>query len=177
MNVEKIETGYLKENCYIISRNNTCLIVDPGDNFSDIKDLIGNKKVLAVLITHYHFDHVGALDDIIKEYGIKVIDHNSEKHQIIGSFKFEIINTKGHTKDAVSYYFKEDKIMFTGDFLFKENIGRCDLIGGNINEMLESIAKIKKYDKDIKIYPGHGSDTMLEYEFKNNPYMKGDFNE
>lgn len=177
MNIEKIETGYLKENCYVISKDNYCLVVDPGDDFYNIKKIIGNKKVLAVLITHYHFDHIGALNNIIKEYNPILIDYKSNKNQNIGSFNFEIIDTKGHKEDAVSYYFKEEKIMFVGDFLFKGTIGRCDLPGGNIKEMLDSLNKIKTYDRNIKIYSGHGDDTTLEYELDNNPYLKGDIYE
>ena len=61
--------------------------------------------------------------------------------------------------------------MFLGDFIFKESIGRCDLEGGNYDEMLKSIELIKKYDDDIKVYPGHGDETTLLYEKQNNPYF------
>jgi glyoxylase-like metal-dependent hydrolase (beta-lactamase superfamily II) len=71
----------------------------------------------------------------------------------------------------VTYYFKKNKIMFTGDFLFKGTIGRCDLEGGNIRKMEESLRIIKEYDNDIKIYPGHGDSSILGDEKKNNPYL------
>ena len=57
---------------------------------------------------------------------------------------------------SVSYYFKDLNSIFSGDFIFYENIGRCDLPTGNYNIMKESINKIKKYNNSIKIYPGHG---------------------
>ena len=177
MTVEKIETGYLKENCYVVSINNECLIVDPGDDFIKIKELIGKRNPLAVLITHYHFDHIGALDKVKECYNIPVVDYSSNSIQNIGPFTFEIINTKGHKEDCVTYYFSNEKIMFTGDFIFEGTIGRCDLPGGNFNEMLESIQKIKEYDKDITLYPGHGNKTTIKDELINNSYMKGDYNE
>ena len=62
--------------------------------------------------------------------------------------------------------------MFVGDFIFKNNIGRCDLPGGNFEEMISSINKIQKYPKEITIYPGHGNKTTLEYELTNNEYLK-----
>lgn len=62
--------------------------------------------------------------------------------------------------------------MFTGDFLFKGTVGRTDLPTGDYERMQESIEKIKKYDKNIKIYPGHGETSKLELEFKNNIYLK-----
>ena len=112
MKVEKIETGYLKENCYVISINDECLVVDPGDEFDKIKELIGDKKVLACLITHYHFDHIGCINDIKKEYNCNIIDYKNDKLQTIGPFNFEIIENKGHTNDSVSFYFKDENIMY-----------------------------------------------------------------
>lgn len=177
MKIEKVETGYLEENCYVISINENSLIIDPGDDFDKIKKLVGDKNVLTVLITHYHFDHIGALDNVKKYYNVDVVDYKSNKNMNVGPFNFEIIHTPGHSKDAVTYYFKEEKIMFVGDFIFKGSIGRCDLESGNTKEMIESLKLIKTYDKNIVLYPGHGKHTTLKEELENNPYMKGDFYE
>ena len=172
MKIARVVTGMLSENCYIVSDNNECLVIDPGDNFDLIEKEIGSKKVLKVLITHHHFDHVGALDDIINKYKVDVIDYNYNKSNYeISNFKFDIIRNPGHTSDSISFYFKEDKVMFTGDFLFKESIGRTDLPTGDEQDMYSSIKLIKKYPGDIKIYPGHGDSSTLEYEFKNNYYF------
>ncbi len=176
MVIERVETGYLRENCYVVSINNDCLVIDPGDDSSIIKNLVGNKKVLAILVTHYHFDHVGALEELKKFYNTIVIDYKNRIEKI-GSFSFNIIDTKGHKEDSVTYYFKEEKVMFVGDFIFKGTIGRCDLEGGSIDEMRLSLDKLKNYDEDIKIYPGHGYYTTLKDELKYNPYMKGDLYE
>ena len=174
MTIVKIEVGYLKENCYILSTKNNVLIVDPGDEAEKIINLVGDKKVLAILVTHYHFDHVGALEQIKNTYNAPVIDYKCDKNQKIGPFDFEIIETKGHKNDSVTYYFKKDGIMFVGDFIFKGTIGRCDLLGGDFNEMLISLDKIKKYDDSIILYPGHGEKTTLKEELINNKYLKGD---
>ena len=177
MKIEKTITGYLDENCYVVSKDNDCLIVDPGDDVDKIKELVGNRKVLGILITHYHFDHVGALDEAVKKYNAPVIDYKNDKIQNINNFNFEIIPMPGHKEDLVIFYFKDENIMFTGDFLFKKSIGRCDLDGGNYNEMLKSIEKIKKYNRDITIYPGHGEASTLGYEFDNNVYLRGEYDE
>ncbi len=177
MNIEKVCVGQLKENCYVICINNYALIIDPGDEKEKIINLVGNKKVLAILITHYHFDHIGALDDIKKYYNSIVIDYKSSKLQNIGPFSFEIIPTKGHKTDAVTYYFKDYKVMFVGDFIFKGTIGRCDLEGGNFKEMRKSLKKIKTYDKNIELYPGHGEKTSIKDELLYNEFLKGDYNE
>lgn len=176
MDIKCIKTGYLEENCYILSIGNDSLIVDPGDEADKIISEIGNKNVLGILITHYHFDHIGALAELRTYYNVDVIDYENRKEKI-GDFEFEIIDTKGHKEDAVSYYFKEDKIMFVGDFVFEGTIGRCDLPGGDFEEMKRSLSNLKKLDKNIILYPGHGNKTTLENELLNNPYLRSDINE
>lgn len=172
MIVNKIEVGYLMENCYVISIGNDALIIDPGSEPEKIINLVGHKNVLAILVTHYHFDHVGALDVVKNKYNALVIDYKCDKLNTIGPFNFEIIETKGHKEDSVTYYFKDDGIMFTGDFIFKNAIGRCDLEGGNFDEMLQSLRKIKNYNKKTILYPGHGDKTTLEEEILNNEFLK-----
>ena len=173
MDIKRVVTGVLEENCYVLKKNNKCLVVDPGDDYDKIKEVIGDDKVLGVLITHSHFDHIGALRNFLTKRSTKIYKKSSveEKEYEVGDFKFEVIYTPGHSKDSVTFYFKEDNVMFVGDFIFKESIGRCDLPGGDIKEMDSSINKIKKYPKDITLYPGHYDSTTLEYEINNNSYF------
>lgn len=169
MKVKIVEVGYLRTNCYILEKDNKCLIIDPGYEadliISNIKcDLIG------VLITHHHSDHISALPNILKYKDVKVYDFNNLKEGkiSIGPFNFEVIYTPGHTNDSMSYYFYEDDIMFTGDFLFHGDTGRTDLDGGSNSDMIRSIEKIKKYKDNIIIYPGHEESTTLGNEKKHN---------
>lgn len=178
MKIETIKVGYLKTNCYLIIKNQKCIIVDPGDEFEKIKNKIDTLKLnpIKVLITHHHFDHVGALDDIMKSYKIDMIDFNNYKNDNeiieIEDFIFKMIYTPGHKSDLITYYFFDENKMFCGDFIFKNDIGRWDLDTGNKEEMLESIKKIKNYPKNTIIYPGHGDITDLNYEINNNIYFK-----
>ena len=160
MNIDKVSVGYLKTNCYIISINNECLVIDPGDEYEKIKEIIDNKNVIGTIITHQHFDHIGCIN-----YFDKIYDINNLKEGInnIDKFTFEVIYTPGHTKDSICIYFKEDNVMFVGDFLFKDGIGRTDL-GGNDIDMHNSLLKISKYNKDITILPGHGEESKLGIE-------------
>ena len=169
MTIKNVKVGFLQENCYILNIDDEALIIDPGDEYEKIKETLGTLKLKAILITHRHFDHIGALP-YFKNTKIYEYKNLEEKEYKIGKFKFDVIYTKGHTSDSITFYFKETKDMFTGDFLFKNAIGRTDLKTGNDIEMQKSIEKIKKYP-NVKIYPGHGETTTLEEEIKNNPYL------
>lgn len=166
MKIDKIVVGDLNTNCYILSINNECIIIDPADNYKLIKEKVNNNKILRVIITHSHFDHIGALDYFDKNI---ILDYHNlqEKKYKISNFMFEIIYTPGHKEDSITIYFYKEKVMFTGDFIFKNAIGRTDLPGGNMLDMINSLNKIKKYSNDIVIYPGHGESTTLESELTN----------
>ena len=162
MKIDRVVVGQLYTNCYILEIDNECLVIDPGDEYDKIKKVIGDKKIVGTIITHNHFDHVGAINNFDKIY-----DYNNLKEGInnIDEFNFEVIYTPGHTKDSICIYFKEENIMFTGDFIFKDALGRTDL-GGNFNDLVNSIKKISRYDKNIVLYPGHGDKTKLGIELK-----------
>lgn len=166
MKLNILVVGYLQENCYILEKNNKVLIIDPGDEFNKINNFIKDKTLVGILITHNHFDHIGALKPLMDTYKVKVYDKTNleEKDYQIEDFIFEVIYTPGHTKEEITYYFKENNSMFTGDFLFQDGIGRCDLPGGNEEEMLDSLFKMKEYPRDIIIYPGHGEKSILGME-------------
>ena len=172
MEVKRIIVGPIRTNCYILNKDKECLIIDPGDEAERIKKEITN-KVIGILITHHHFDHVGALEELKDFYQVPVYDYNNlkEKNYKIGNFNFEVLYTFGHTSDSITFYFKDDKKMFGGDFIFKNSIGRTDLPTGNMKDMLKSIEKLKKYNDNIIIYPGHGENTDLNYEKENNVYF------
>lgn len=173
MKILAIPVGDLQCNCYLIEKDNEALLVDPGDELEKILALVGEKKVIGILLTHHHFDHVGCVEDLVNRYQVLVYDCQKleEGNHQLGPFSFEVIYTFGHTMDSVTYYFKEEKVMFTGDFLFYHTIGRCDFEESDYQEMIKSIEKIKKYPDDILVYPGHGAETNLGREKRKNPYF------
>lgn len=172
MKIKIVKTSVLAENCYVLEIDNKSLIIDPGADFDLIKKNV-EFEVVGVLLTHRHFDHIGALDKVVEEYKCNVyeFENTEEKEYLVGPFKFEVIFNPGHSKDSISFYFPEHKKLFVGDFIFEGNIGRCDLPGGNYTEMMESIANIKRYPDDTIIYPGHGEFTSLGHEKLNNYYF------
>ena len=163
MQIKCIPVGSLQANCYLVKKENKVLIIDPGDEAKKIEEELKNDIVVGLLLTHNHFDHTGALSYFENKYHLKTNENT-------GYFTYEVIKTPGHTKDSQTFYFPEEKIMFTGDFLFKGTIGRMDLEGGSILDMKESLEKISKYDDDITLYPGHGESSTLGQEKLNFTY-------
>lgn len=162
MKIKTVIVGELETNCYIVENEDSCLIIDPGDKFLKIKNNI-DKKVIGVLLTHRHFDHVGALEEFVDYYNVPIYDKNNLSNGVnkIGDFELIVNYNPGHTLDSISFIF--DNIMFSGDFIFRGCIGRTDL-GGDFNLMKESIREILASTVNYKIYPGHGETTMLNHE-------------
>lgn len=172
MKVECLTVGPLHTNCYILNFNGETLIIDPGDEALRIIDLIEKRKIIGIIITHYHFDHIGALNYIKTKFACKVYDIYNLKNgiNILGSFRFQVIFTPGHKDDAISIYFPQEKAFFSGDFIFSDTIGRCDLEGGNFKQMQASIKKVIDFPPDVIIYPGHGPMTSFQKEKENLEY-------
>ena len=200
-NAEILETNnylcYDKKSNEAILIDGSCDIYEVSKK---IKEL--GAKLKAVLLTHGHFDHVMTtldikkyfpdakiyiskndkifLDNIDKQtehFGIPsfeipeindFIDENTEI--FLGDDKVEIIETPGHSLGSLS--FKINDTIFSGDTLFLEAVGRCDLPTGDFSTMRESIVgKLFALDGDYKVFPGHGAPTTMAYERLNNAYF------
>lgn len=173
MKIDTLVLPPLDNNCYIVSNNNDAIIIDPSSSENLIEKHLkdNNLNLVAIFVTHYHFDHVGALSYLKDKYNVKVYDFNTIGKFKIANMKIEVIPTKGHSNDSVSFFFKDTLDMFVGDFIFLESIGRTDLEGSDEEEMAYSLNMIKNYDKNIKLYPGHGEMTTLSHELIYNPYL------
>jgi len=156
--IDKLEVGFLATNCYFLIKNQDLIIIDPGADYQKIKEKISNYHLKAIFLTHGHPDHNGVLKKLLNDYDVPVTPDQ------VKGFNYKIIKTPGHTEDSICFYFSEEKIMFTGDFIFEDAIGRTDLPGGNDQEMKESLEIIKTYPDDTIIYPGHGQKTTLGLE-------------
>ncbi len=167
MKIDIVNVSPYVTNCYILTIDNDVLVIDPGGNFEKINPFLKDKNILGAIITHGHDDHNSAVFNFKNIY-----DYNNlkEGQHNIGPFAFDVIYTPGHTSDSITIYFKENKLMFTGDFLFKNTVGRMDLPTGSLEDMKNSLNKIKKYS-NVKVYPGHGDFTTLDYEKENNIYF------
>lgn len=202
MIVDKIVTTKYGENMYILSENSKCFVVDPGAQADDICAYIDNHnlKIEFILLTHGHFDHIFAaeelkqklntviyasarekdlLEDSEKNYTRKVGNPTTLKADYylkdgdtidFSDSKIHVIETPGHTYGSVSYIYKD--IMFSGDMLFKNTIGRYDLPTSSFDDIKASVEKLKFLNDEIKVYPGHGPATTIGDEKKYNPYFK-----
>ncbi len=206
MIIKKLPLGPIEANTYVIfdEKSKEAIIIEASGDANSIKkelDALG-ANLKYILLTHGHFDHVFAVNDVKKLYpkaqvyihkedevltqnialqcahfGIdgverpkidKYIDENTEL--CFGDNKIKIIHTPGHSKGSLCYLIKND--LFSGDTLFFEEIGRCDLFGGSFSEIEKSIRnKIFTLDKSIIVHPGHGQDTSVGHEIKHNAYF------
>lgn len=173
MEVKRIVVGYLEENCYLVIHEKDCLLIDPGGEEEKIVSEINDLKVDGILITHRHFDHIGALDILQKKYSVPIYDFAScqEKGYDVGPFHFEVSRNPGHSEDSIRFVFPKEHWMFVGDFVFASSIGRTDLEGGSMKKMEESIKKLLEEKDNYVLYPGHGESTTLEKERKTNPFF------
>lgn len=87
----------------------------------------------------------------------------------VDELKFQVIHTPGHSKGSCCILI--DDVLFSGDTLFCEGIGRCDGFGGSLDEMLQSLKKLAAFKRDLRVLPGHGEETTLSYEKSHNPYL------
>ena len=128
-------------------------------------------EIVALLITHAHPDHVCGQAFIEQTYNLQAIIQPDEGQLDIPYFHIQVIATPGHKEDCVCYYLPEKKILFTGDTLFQESIGRTDLPGGDMGTLIRSLKKLVVLPEDTHVYPGHGYPTTIEHEKKYNPYL------
>lgn len=174
MEIKVKVVGSLGTNCYLLCEGKDALIVDPGDQAEELIKWVEPYHLVGILLTHRHFDHVGALQAIQEKNDTPVFDYfNLKEGKVtIEPFHFMVIATPGHTEDSISFYFEKEQIFISGDFLFEGSIGRTDFPGGNDLQMQESLLKMNHYDGKMKIYPGHGNATTLENERNNNPFLE-----
>lgn len=128
---------------------------------------------VALLITHAHPDHVCGVDYLTQQYGLlPILQPNEGKLQFNNvDVHIEVIATPGHKEDAVCYYLPQEQMLFTGDTLFQESIGRTDLPGGNMSTLIRSLNKLTVLPEETQVYPGHGYPTSIAHEKLYNPYL------
>lgn len=202
MKIFRFSLGKMEANCYFLVKDEECLIIDPADEASFILEELQRRrlKLVGMLATHGHFDHLMAVGEIqtsinvsfyinkkdkflldrVKETAeyflgfkqsilpIRKIKYlNIKKSLKISNFQFQIVSSPGHTPGSICYYFKKEKIIFTGDTLFKEAIGRYDFSYSNRRKLKESLLKLIELPKETIIYPGHGEEITIENEYDN----------
>ncbi len=168
MFIKRIIVGPLETNCYLAADEATkeTIIIDPGDEPEKIFAVINRQKLKPkfILLTHSHFDHIGALEEIKKFSSCDVENLKKGDEIKIGSSVLSAIKTPGHTLDSVCFVLEKEKIIFSGDTLFKAGIGRTDLEGGDYAQMQKSFKRLMEFPNHFKVFPGHGPETTIGEE-------------
>ena len=188
MKIKRLIGGNLESNGYIIYDRDmgSCYIVDPGyepKRYTRELELM-DLQILGILLTHHHYDHVGAVDAIVQRFDCAVYLHREDCDQygkpvdmvmehgqtiLLANEVIQVIHTPGHTRGSVCFYSEKSKLAFTGDTIFNVDLGRTDLADGSPRQMEESIRNvISKWGNDITIYPGHGDPATMKYVRKHN---------
>lgn len=197
MLIKTIPVGQLETNCYVVTDEGAlrCAVIDPGDESNTILDYLEDNHLRceAILLTHGHYDHVGAVAAVAEETGATVYmsrldDFGGRDPRMpftlpaggeyiddgdaieIGALRFEVLATPGHTPGGLS--FRCGEALFTGDTLFRGSCGRTDLPGGDMDEELRSLKKLCSLPGDYEVYPGHMDASTLDRERALNYYCR-----
>lgn len=180
------------------------IVIDAGYDADQILDIIEKEGyTLKFLInTHAHLDHISAVFEIKEKVGAPLWMHQGdqpvldmlipmqtqfgfgdhrvpkvdlyleEKTYAFGNIEFQVIHTPGHSPGGCCFLFED--VLFSGDTLFESSIGRTDLPGGSIDDLLASIkSKLLTLEENVIVYPGHGSSTFIGAEIEGNPFLMG----
>jgi len=197
MLIKQIILGSIASNCYIVSKNNQCFIIDPGFESPLVIDYLKENNLTPefIYVTHGHFDHIGGVNQLSSLYKIKVYapkldmiwfeqnDYNYTGKKVdvdvwvndndtikFLDYQFKVILTPGHSAGSTALYHHPH--LFSGDTLFKQGIGRTDLPFGSFQQLQLSIKQLYQLPDDTIVYPGHGPTTTIEFEKKYNPYIR-----
>lgn len=204
--VKHMIVGAVATNCYLAMNTKTkeALIIDPGDSAKRIAEIIKEEGVtpVAVLLTHGHFDHAMAAEELAGEFQIPIYAHEKEQETLetprinlsgmigqsltfhadnyvkdgdvlnLAGFEIKVLHTPGHTLGGVCYYLEKEKVLFSGDTLFCQSVGRTDFPTGSSSTLIRSIKeKLMPLADDIKVYTGHEDMTTIGMERKYNPFL------
>jgi len=198
MLIKTLPVGMLETNCYVVTDEETkeCAVIDPGADSNTILDYIEANKLKPVVIfmTHGHYDHHMALEEVLGSTGAVAYIHENEvnrsgqhgRHKLndngklsfyaegdkikVGSLEFNVIETPGHSTGSVTLICRD--VLFTGDTLFRGDCGRTDLEGGSDDIMNRSLKRLAELEGDYEVYPGHAEPSTLSYERSFNRYMR-----
>lgn len=205
MTLRTLRLGELDTNCYIVwDDNRVAVIIDPADEAEEILAVVEteNLAVSAVVLTHAHFDHMLAADEVCAATQAPLYIGKGDETALsdpirnlsgvfqmcepirltadrtlaegemlsIGALSFTVLETPGHTPGCICLM--GDGVMFSGDTLFCDSIGRVDFPGGDVPAMVNSLRRLTQLPPETRVYSGHGPATTIGREIEQNPYLQ-----
>ncbi len=186
MIIKTVVVGPLETNCYIVAdhEGGQAAVIDPGEDAGKIIKALDEDrlKLVYILTTHAHFDHIQGAKELKEAKGGQIFSHPSESlpfsdKELAEGMEFDldglnlkVIQTPGHSAGSCSIM--ADGVIFSGDLLFEGAVGRTDFPGGSVDELLDSLDKIKALPEETVVYPGHGPSTTIKHEKEHNPFLK-----
>lgn len=206
MIVRTLEVGMLRTNCYLVASQSSreAAVIDPGGDPALILGTLEELEATTrwILLTHFHFDHIMATPELIRETGAPLAIHEAEARLLakppalfrfarpdvpgltadrllrdgdtvtVGEVTLEVLHTPGHSPGGVSFYAAGAGIVFCGDALFAEGVGRTDFPGSSAEQLVRSIReRLFVLPDDTVVYPGHGPSTTIGHERRANPWV------
>lgn len=194
MKIRKIPVGMLQENCYFVSdENGETAVIDPGDEAGRLLGLLqsGGLTPRCILLSHGHFDHVGAVAALAERYHCPVYLHEADRalparltggplpqtralHEgdelAVGALRFRVLETPGHSAGSVSLLCSD--ALFSGDTIFAGGSwGRTDFPGGSEPAISASLRRLASLPPQTRVFPGHGPETTIAAERACDPFM------
>lgn len=188
--IDRVVVGQLDTNCYVVSCGSTAeaVIIDPGADPERIWKAVSERHLTvgALVCTHNHWDHTGAIDALKGLTGAPLVvgelDAPGMKERpdvvlrdgdriVFGLVELQTIHTPGHTPGGICLYLPGH--LFSGDTLFLEDVGRSDLPGGDEGALVEGIRRrLFVLPDETRVYPGHDEPTTIGHEKSHNPSVK-----
>ena len=198
MDLNRIPVGPIKANCYVLccEETNQALVIDAGWEEPALLEALKGYEVPTIIATHGHWDHVSGVPYLQRECGSEFYMHHAELESLrkwaderelkikptdfftegdiveVGNIRLKVLHMPGHSPGHLVLMEETERMLFTGDLLLRGGTGGANVEGGNPDDFIASIQRLRDLEGDWKIHPGHFEESTMSWEREHNPYIK-----